>query len=74
MPDIPGLCYGARAGEAGYKTSPYGDGRIAAARRPGYPFQFLSPPIAGLRDFHFYPLRVLAAGNPGNKIQSSARK
>jgi hypothetical protein len=26
-------------------------------KKPGYPLQFLSPPLAGLRDFRYYPLR-----------------
>jgi hypothetical protein len=32
-------------------------GASGASARPGYPLQFLGPPIAGLRDFRFYPLR-----------------
>jgi hypothetical protein len=38
-------------------------GRIAAARQPGYTLQFLTNRFRGLlRDFRFYPLRVLAVG------------
>jgi hypothetical protein len=39
---------------------------------PGYPLQFLDRPAVGLRDFRFYPLRVLAAGSLCFKIRSSA--
>jgi hypothetical protein len=44
-------------------------GRIAALRRPGFPLQFLSPPAAGLRDFRFNPLRVLAGAYQKNPKQ-----
>jgi hypothetical protein len=47
-------------------------GRIAALRRPGYPLQFLGFGSRSLRDFRFYPLRVLAMRNLYNKTRHSA--
>ena len=35
----------------------YATGASGAGAGPGYPLQFLSPPVAGFRYFRFYPLR-----------------
>jgi transposase InsO family protein len=40
-------------------------------RRPGYPLQFLGLSAGGLRDFRFYPLRVLVATSLYFKTRSS---
>jgi hypothetical protein len=36
----------------------YFSGRLPAKAGPGFPLQFLSPPVAGLRDFRFNPWRM----------------
>jgi hypothetical protein len=43
-------------------------GASGASAGPGYPLQFLGPPKAGLRDFRFYPLRVMFPNLLGKSI------